>query len=184
MIRFSQLPLVLVALAMFSSAAITSVPTVAEARERNPRRIDRNLKKVCPSIVDINESTTFYKNNKPLRSSSKFDAPVIGYFRQMTLANNKGVRSAIGSETVTMYDSKGGVLTRMTPYSCRPDHCGGRVVSVGQTDVTRRLAIKRTKSPAGFIQVSKTRCIKIADIGRCYGVAVNKTRALCDRVVG
>jgi hypothetical protein len=183
MIKFRQFAFVLLSLAI-ASYPFVSPSSEAEARERNPKRIDRNLKKVCPKIIDLNPATTFYKNNKPQRASSAINAPVIGYFKQMTLANNAGVRSAIGSSAVTMYDSKGTSLTRMTPYACRADHCGGRVVSIGQTDTTRRLAVKRTGSPAGYIKLSNTLCMKIEDIGRCYGNEVNKTRMLCDRTVG
>jgi hypothetical protein len=183
MIKFRQFAFVLLSLAI-ASYPFVSPSSEAEARERNPKRIDRNLKKVCPRIIDLNPATTFFKNNKPLRASSAINAPVIGYFKQMTLASNAGVPSIIGSTVATMYDSKGGFLTTMAPMPCRKDHCYSRNVSAGQTDTTRRLAIKRTKSPAGYIKLSNTLCMKIEDIGRCYGNEVDKTRALCNQVVG
>jgi len=156
----------------------------ASARDRNPKKIAAGLKAVCPKIIKLNPNKTFWKNNKPKRAGSAINAPVIGYYKQMTLANNAGVRNVLGSSAVNLYDSKGSVLTRMTPYACRDDHCGGRVVSVAQTDTTRRIAIARTKSPSGFVKLTKTICVEIEDIGRCYGDEVDKTRALCNQTVG
>lgn len=144
----------------------------------------RGLKKVCPRIKVINPARQFWKNNKPLRSGPQLDAPVIGYFRQMTLAHNKGVRDYNLASAATLYDRKGKFLSRMIPYSCRPDHCGGRVVSQGRTDTSRRLAVRRTGKPTGYVKVSRRLCIRIPDIGRCYGVEVNTSRPLCNQTVG
>ena len=156
----------------------------AEARTRLPRASkSTKLSDVCKKIVNIDERKQFYKNNKPMRASSAINAPVIGYFRQMTLANNAGVRSSIGAFSTKMYDRKGNTLSNMTPYPCRSDHCGGRVVSVTQTHIARRAAMSRTNSPVGYVKISSTTCMKIPDIGRCYGVEVNKTRPLCNQTV-
>lgn len=153
----------------------------AQSRERG---VSRALKKVCPKIKAINPARQFWKNNKPLRAGPELDAPVIGYFRQMTLAHNKGVRDYNLASAATLYDRKGKFLSRMIPYSCRPDHCGGRVVSQGRTDTSRRLAMSRTGKPTGYVKVSRRLCIRIPDIGRCYGVEVNTSRPLCNQTVG
>lgn len=161
-----------------------STTSFAVTRRAKVPRVSQALADQCPKIQTLNPSQMFWKNNKPLRASSAINAPVIGYYKQMTLANNAGVRNPYFRSSATLLDKNGGVLTRMTPYPCRSDHCGGRVVSAAQTDVTRRIAVRRTGSPAGYVKVSRQVCIKIDDIGRCYGNAVDKGRPLCNQVVG
>ena len=139
------------------------------------------LEEVCPTIVEFNPAQMFYKNNKPRRANSAINAPVVGFFKQMTLAYNAGRRGPLGKK---MYDSEGGVLSSMRSYPCRSDHCGGRVVSSVQTDVARRAAVARTGSPKGYVGIGGNRCVEIPDIGRCYGNEVNKGRPLCNQLVG
>ena len=141
----------------------------------------RGLAKICRKIQSLNPSVMFWKNNKPLRASSAIDAPVIGYYKQMTLAYAAGNRGILGT---VLYDSNGQTLSSMIPNPCRPDHCGGRVVSSMQTDATRRLAISRTRNPRGYISIGRRVCVEIPDIGRCLGNSVNKSRALCNTTVG
>jgi len=156
------------------------------AATRSARRVrgKGGLSAICTNIQDFNPRQMFWKNNKPHRASSAINSPVIGYFKQMTLGNNVGFRSSVGSKAVELLDSKGGHLTTMIPYPCRSDHCGGRVVGSGQTDITRRLAISRTRSPVGYVALGKGLCIKIQDIGRCYGNEVSMNRPLCNQTVG
>lgn len=171
-------------LMMVSLLAIATFFTFdAQAVTRRARAIKASpgLAAVCPKIQSLNPSAMFWKNNKPHRASSAINAPVIGYFKQMTLAYNAGKHGGLGT---VLYDSKGGRITSMVPYSCRADHCGGRVVSTMQTDAARRLAISRTKSPRGYISVGRGVCVEIPDIGRCYGTVVDKSRALCNTTVG
>lgn len=178
-----QLRLLAVAAIVVSSTFFT-VDAEAITRRAKPPKVAASLAEVCPKIQTLNPSQMFWKNNKPLRASSAINAPVIGYYKQMTLANNAGTRNSYFRSSATLFDSQGGVLTRMTPYPCRSDHCGGRVVSAAQTDTTRRTAVARTRSPIGYVKVSRNLCIKIDDIGRCYGNEVDKGRPLCNQVVG
>ena len=150
-------------------------------RTRTVPRASAGLTAVCSKIQTFNPALMFYKNNKPRRAGSAITAPIIGYYKQMTLGYNAGKRGPLGS---AMYDSQGSRLTTMVSYPCRSDHCGGRIVSAAQTDVTRRVAIKNTRSPAGYVSLGRGVCVEIPDIGRCYGNEVDKTRPLCNQVVG
>lgn len=169
-------------------AIFALVVSDASARPASTRpakaKVDTALKALCPKIVDLDPAKQFWKNNKPKRASSAINAPVIGYFEQMTLGNNAGVSgNGIGDSAATLYDSKAKYLSAMAPYPCRSDHCGGRVVSTASTRTSRRAAMSRTGSPVGYVKVGKT-CYKILDIGKCYGNEVDKTRPLCNQIVG
>ena len=160
----------------------------AQAITRRAKRVGASagLAAVCPKIQSLNISTMFWKNNKPKRASSAFNAPVIGYYEQMTLAGNAGTRVGFSGGAQRLYDSQGNLLSMMTPYSCRSDHCSrdGRVVSQANTRSARRAAVSRTGSPTGYVSLGRGNCVKIDDIGRCYGNSVNKGRPLCNQVVG
>lgn len=173
-----------IALCCLALTTLLSVPN-ADARPRrpSPRGETLTISQRCPQVDEINERRQFWKNNKPLRAGPQIDAPVIGYFRQMTLAHNAGVNDYNLAAATTLYDRKGNVLSAMIPYACRSDHCGGRVVSTVQTGTARIAAIRRTNKPVGYVKVSKRRCIKIPDIGRCYGVEVDLGRPLCNQTV-
>lgn len=170
------IPLFAVVLCVTDAHAITR-------RARAPK-VPASLAAVCPKIQTFNPRQMFWKNNKPQRASSAINAPIIGYYKQMTLGNNVGFRSPVGSSTATLYDSKGNSITRMIPYPCRSDHCGGRVVSQTATDTARRAAIAKTHSPTGYVKITRNTCVKIDDIGRCFGNEVDKGRPLCNQVVG
>lgn len=158
----------------------------AEAVTRRAKAVKASagLAAVCPKIQTFDPARMFWKNNKPHRASSAITAPIIGYYKQMTLGDNAGFNSGIGAGSRRLYDSLGNTLTLMTPYPCRTDHCGGRVVSMSQTDTTRRTAVSRTRSATGYVSIGRGTCIKIDDIGRCYGNEVDKGRPLCNSVVG
>lgn len=132
----------------------------------------------CPAIRQVG-GDMFYKNNKPIRASSAFAAPVIGYNRVMTFAYGAGRKGPLGG-SAKMYDKDGGLIASMRGYPCRPDHCGGRVVSSLATSSARRKAVSATKSPEGFITLSSKLCIRIPDIGACYNA---KKRGPCAGIV-
>ena len=148
------------------------------------RSAKAELEKVCPEAKRRQiGSEFFYKNNKPIRASSAVDAPVIGNNPVMTLAGQPGKGRGLFGGRGYLYATDGTLITSLTPYSCRADHCGGRVVSSMQTATARRAAIKANKSPAGYIKVAGNVCVYIPDIGACYGNGVNKSRPLCDRTL-
>ena len=142
-------------------------------------KMRKTLAEVCPQIVAFNPSKQFYKNNKPIRASSAFNAPVIGYNRVMTFAYNAGQRGPLPSGSTSMFAKDGTRLSGMVAYPCRADHCGGRVVSSVQTASARRAAIRATRSPTGYVKLSSKICVEIEDIGKCYGNEVNKSRGPC-----
>ncbi len=153
------------------------------------KRMSRAEKKaaladVCPAskITQIG-STFFYKNNKPIRASSAINAPVIGNNPVITLAGQPGKGRGLFGGRGVLLASDGTPITSLTPYPCRADHCGGRVVSSMPTGTARRAAIKATRSPSGYVKIGGGLCVYIPDIGRGYGLGVNFGRPLCDRTV-
>ena len=158
---------------------------VSEASaERASRKVkdEKALAKHCPTIRDFNPRVEFWKNNKPIRAGSYLTAPVIGQNPVMTYGLNAGQRGALG-RTAVLYAGNGKAITTLVAYPCRSDHCGGRVVSSLKTFTARRKAVKEGGGPTGYLKVSKKLCIKIDDLGRCFGNEVDKGRPLCDRVV-
>ena len=151
--------------------------------ERNTRSsvAKRALAAVCPakSVRQIG-SSFFYKNNKPIRAGSYLTAPVIGQNPVITLAGNPGGPRIFGGSGAA-YATNGTRLATLTPYSCRADHCSGRVVSSASTSGIRRAAVNASRSASGYIKVSGI-CVFIPDFGACYG-KVDKTRPLCNRIV-
>ena len=174
-VRRLLFPLTVVASLMLSVAGDRQIlqlgPSVAEARERAPRaRVNPKLRKVCPTIREPG-AWMFYKNNKPIRSSSKFDAPVIGFNRVMTFAYQKGYSGPLPGVS-NMFAANGEKITTLSFWSCRSDHCGGRVVSSMLTSHARRRAIQLSGKPEGYVQLSNKSCAKIFDIGQCINAKV------------
>lgn len=161
-------------LAIIATIGLTSHVNAESMRAK----MKASLAEVCPEIQAFNPSKHFYKNNKPIRASSAFAAPVIGYNRVMTFGYNPGQHGPLPNKA-TMYAKDGTTLTRMTEYPCRTDHCGGRVVSSSLTAAARRAAIRAARSPTGYVKLSKSVCVEIEDIGKCYGNEVNKNRGPC-----
>ncbi len=169
---------------VLAAAVIVTASEAYAARRMN--RADRNaaLVDVCPENkrAEIG-STFFYKNNKPIRASSAINAPVIGQNPVMTLAGQPGKGKGLFKGSGKLFASDGTLITSMAPFPCRADHCGGRVVSSMKTATARRKAVKATGSPVGFVKIGGGLCVRIPDIGGCFGAHVNKSRPLCDRIV-
>jgi hypothetical protein len=159
-----------------------AVPASAEHKSRKVTKAE--LAEVCPAdkITQIG-STFFYKNNKPIRASSAINAPVIGNNPVMTLAGQPGKGKGLFKRKATLLASDGSAITSMTPYPCRSDHCGGRVVSSMKTGVARKKAVRATGSAKGYVKLGGGLCVEIPDIGGCFGNGVDKGRPLCDRIV-
>ena len=149
-----------------AAIAMLASPVLAQTKKGGGKKSP--LAKVCPKIREIG-SDVFWKNNKPIRASSAFAAPVIGYNKVMTFAYQKGSRGPLAS-VATLYDSLGKSITQFKAFPCRPDHCGGRVVSSMLTATARRTAISRTKKPTGYLKISSSLCVKIKDLGLCHNV--------------
>ena len=160
-------------------AVLVSLVLASQVNAESMRaKMKDSLAEVCPEIQAFSPSKHFYKNNKPIRASSAFAAPVIGYNKVMTFGYNPGQHGPLPNNA-TMYAKDGTKLTRMAEYPCRTDHCGGRVVSSFLTATARRAAIRATRSPTGYVKLSKSICVEIEDIGKCYGNEVNKSRGPC-----
>lgn len=153
---------------------------------RRPSRVDAKagLAKVCPAkkIQQIG-ANYFYKNNKPIRDTSRPGAPVIGNNPVMTLAGQVGRGPRLFRGSAGLYATDGTFITSLVPYPCAFDHCTGRVVSSLQSGTARRALIKASKKPAGYIKIDSGVCVYVPDVGRCYGAGVNLGRPLCDRTV-
>jgi hypothetical protein len=153
----------------------------AQSRQINKREIS----KVCPKgkIRQIGTSF-FYKNNKPIRDTSRPGAPVVGNNPVMTLAGQVGSGQRIFRGPAKLYAANGTLITSLTPYSCKSDHCTGRVVSTLNAGTARQAAVRAARSPSGYIKVDGGICVFIPDLGRCFGRGVNMGRPLCDRTLG
>jgi hypothetical protein len=164
----------------------TTILNDASAERRVSRQITkRSLEQVCPSSkIRTIGSVFFYKNNKPIRDTSRPGAPVIGNNPVMTLAGQPGRGPRLFRGRATLYTSTGTAITSMTPYPCKGDHCSGRVVSSMGTSTARRAIVRATGKATGYIKIDQGVCVVIPDVGRCYGAGVNLGRPLCDRTVG
>lgn len=156
-------------------------PVLSQSRQVNKREIA----KVCPKgkVRQIG-SSFFYKNNKPIRDTSRPGAPVVGNNPVMTLAGQVGSGQRIFRGPAKLYAANGTLITTMIPYPCASDHCTGRVVSSLNAGTARQAAVKAARSPSGYIKVDGGICVFIPDLGRCFGRGVNMGRPLCDRTLG
>jgi hypothetical protein len=167
-----------------SALALTFASEAGAARLKTRKKAKSDLEAVCPTAKRRQIGTDFfYKNNKPIRASSAINAPVIGNNPVMTLAAQAGKGRGLFGGRGYLYATDGTLITSMTPYPCRSDHCGGRIVSSMQAATARRAAIKANKSPAGYIKIAGNVCVYIPDLGACFGGGVDKSRPLCDRTL-
>lgn len=153
----------------FFAALLLVLGSTAFADRAKKPNAPSTLANVCPKIREVG-SDLFWKNNKPIRASSAFAAPVIGYNKVMTLAYIRG--SQISGKSFVLYARNGHPLASFTPYPCRPDHCAGRVVSSTLTATARRAAIAASGSPEGYLRINPKLCIHLRDIGSCYNAQV------------
>jgi hypothetical protein len=158
----------------------------ALAERRVSRAVARaGLESVCPAAkTRAIGSQFFYKNNKPIRDTSRPGAPVVGNNPVMTLAGQVGSGVRLFRGSGKLYASNGTFITSLTPYACAADHCTGRVVSSMATGTARRAVIKASRKAVGYIKIDGGVCVMVPDVGRCYGAGVNMGRPLCDRTVG
>lgn len=177
MFKFSRILACLLVLAFATDVFALRATPRKKASEKK-----KALAEVCPKIINLNPKTSFWKNNKPIRACSRIDCPVIGQNPVMTFSYNPGHSGPLSNPS-KLYASDGTKLATMVAFPCRSDHCGGRVVSSTLTAGARRKAVKSSKSPSGYVKLSRTLCVKVDDIGRCYGTEVNMGRPLCDRTL-
>lgn len=136
---------------------------------------NRKLKNVCSRITPAgNASSTIYKQSAPLRSSG-VGSPIVGFRQEPTLIMNRNISSR---GTKPIYDSKGNRLATC-PWATAIGHAGGRFRCTVQTSSLRRAAIRNTKSPAIFFNVTGKSCVSVPDAGRCIG----SVKGLCDRLI-
>ena len=155
-----------------------------EAEPKKSRaKAQATLDQVCPAAKrTVVGSRFFYKNNKPIRDTSRPGDPVVGNNPVLTLAGQPGSGPRLFRGTARIYAKDGTAIGSAVPYSCRADHCSGRVVG-GHSGSTRRAAIKAAGSPSGYIKIDSGVCVFIKDFGRCEGGGVSFNRPLCDRTV-
>jgi hypothetical protein len=154
-------------------AAIISL--VAFSSQAEAARKNRNFAAVCSNVRTAGSaSNTIYKNSAPLRSGG-VGTPLIGYRKEPTLIMNTNISSR---GTKSVYDSNGNRLTSC-PWASAEGHGGGRFRCTIQTASLRGAAVRNTRSPAVFFNVSGKTCIKVEDAGRCYG----SVKGLCNQTI-
>ena len=138
-------------------------------------RKHRNLSAVCGRVTDAgNASSTIYKQSAPLRSGG-VGTPIVGFRQEPTLIMNRNISSR---GTKPIYDSKGNRLATC-PWATAIGHAGGRFRCTIQTSTLRRAAIRNTKSPTIFFNVTGKSCVRVPDAGRCVG----SVKGQCDRLI-
>lgn len=137
------------------------------------RARSRSINAVCPSVESLPNGKYIYKNSAPLRRGG-VGTPLIGYRKEPTLIYNK--RNFAGGRH-TVYDSNGKSLMSCQVTSAHGH--AGRARCTAQTANVRRAAMKNTRSPAGFFKITSKLCVKIPDLGRCYG----SVKGLCNRTI-
>jgi hypothetical protein len=138
-------------------------------------RKTRTLAKVCSRVQDAgNASSTIYKNSAPLRSGG-VGSPLIGFRKEPTLIMNRNISS---KGTKPIYDANGNKLASC-PWASAHGHSGGRFRCTIQTSTLRRAAIRNTRSPAVFFNVTGKTCVRVPDAGKCYG----SVKGLCNQTI-
>jgi hypothetical protein len=138
-------------------------------------RKHRKLSTVCGRITEAgNASSTIYKQSAPLRSGG-IGTPIVGFRQEPTLIMNRNISSR---GTKPIYDSKGNRLATC-PWASAHGHSGGRFRCTVQTSSLRRAAIRNTKSPSIFFNVTGKSCVRVPDAGRCVG----SVKGQCDRLI-
>lgn len=152
------------------------VATLLLNTQLHAERKHRNLSAVCSNVADAgNASSTIYKQSAPLRSGG-VGTPLIGYRKEPTLIMNRNISSR---GTKTVYDSKGNRLTSC-PWASAEGHPGGRFRCTISTSSMRQAAIRNTKSPSVFFNVTGKTCVRVPDAGKCVG----SVKGLCNQTIG
>jgi hypothetical protein len=153
---------------LVAAALLFNSPVYAERKHRN-------LGAVCGRVTEAgNASSTIYKQSAPLRSGG-LNTPIVGFRQEPTLIMNRNISSR---GTKPIYDSKGNRLATC-PWASAVGHAGGRFRCTVQTSTLRRAAIRNTKSPTIFFNVTGKSCVRVPDAGRCVG----SVKGLCDRLI-
>ncbi len=116
-----------------------------------------------------------YKNSAPLRSGG-VGTPLIGYRKEPSLIMSS-YRGSV-SRTAHIYD-KASKKIGSCPWASAHDTAGGRYRCTMNTAGLRRTAVKNTRSPEAYFKINGSTCVKVDDVGRCYG----SSKGLCNQLI-
>jgi hypothetical protein len=137
------------------------------------------LSAVCPTVVDINNSSTIgatvqYKNNQVQRAGG-VGTPLAGFLRQPTIIATQG-RNPFKLSRATVYNSSGKVVcssaNRQGCATTRGECLARYKFNCGTTALR-----KATTRGGAYVKVATNLCINVPNPGKCYNV---KVRDLCD----
>lgn len=125
----------------------------------------------CKTNFTLPNGNFIYKNSAPLRSGG-VGTPLIGYRIEPTMIYNRN----FGRSTTTIYGTNG-VKIGSCPWASAHGHAG-RARCTMNTRSLRNSARRNGGSGSGVFKIGST-CIKVPDLGRCYG----SVKGLCNRLL-
>ncbi len=129
--------------------------------------VDTNIEP-CENVVKINHNF-IYKNSAPLRAGGE-GTPLLGYEEVPTLIMKKDVSN---KGLARVFDTTGNLITKCG-WRTATGFPGGRFKCASNTRGMRKAAIKKSGTPAAFFKINRRTCIRIPDIGKCYGSVKGK----------
>ena len=155
---------VLLVLSIFASDAF------AAKKAKKPAKNNKTISG-CKTNFNLPNGNFIYKNSAPLRSGG-VGTPLVGYRIEPTLIYNRN----FGRSTTTIYGTNG-VKIGSCPWASAHGHAG-RARCTMNTRSLRNSARRNGGSGTGIFKIGST-CVKVPDLGRCYG----SVKGLCNRLL-